>query len=244
MPFLIVALVLIFVVSAAIICFKLRSPIGKGKRGEAIVAKILGENIDGVQYVVNNLLFDTQTGTTCQIDHVYINKFGIWVIETKNYSGKIYGEENQQEWTQILSYGRIKNKFYNPIKQNKTHIYYLSQYLNAQYIFHNIVVFLDNADISGLDAVVYTTTMLPSIKNPSFSEVLSPEEMKNYYESLLQLKSQNISKEEHVANIYKKQEQINQGICPRCGGKLVLRRGKTEFWGCSNYPRCKFTKKK
>ncbi|MCD8294480.1 MAG: topoisomerase DNA-binding C4 zinc finger domain-containing protein, partial [Clostridia bacterium] len=35
---------------------------------------------------------------------------------------------------------------------------------------------------------------------------------------------------------------INQGVCPMCGGKLVLRRGKFgAFYGCSNYPECKFT---
>jgi len=34
-------------------------------------------------------------------------------------------------------------------------------------------------------------------------------------------------------------------VCPRCDGKLVLRhgRGGKAFYGCSNYPKCKFTKK-
>ncbi len=32
--------------------------------------------------------------------------------------------------------------------------------------------------------------------------------------------------------------------CPRCNGVLVRRIGKFgQFWGCSNFPRCHFTKK-
>lgn len=32
-------------------------------------------------------------------------------------------------------------------------------------------------------------------------------------------------------------------ICQRCGGKLILRSGKRgKFWGCENFPKCRFTK--
>ena len=52
-----------------------------------------------------------------------------------------------------------------------------------------------------------------------------------------------ISEYEHVHNIQERREKIEQGICPLCGGKLVLRDGKYgEFYGCSNYPKCKFKK--
>ena len=37
-------------------------------------------------------------------------------------------------------------------------------------------------------------------------------------------------------------ESISKGRCPRCGGKIVLRHGSYgSFYGCSNYPKCKFT---
>jgi len=42
--------------------------------------------------------------------------------------------------------------------------------------------------------------------------------------------------------------KISENICPKCGGKLVIRvarHGKNvgnKFWGCSNYPKCKFIK--
>ncbi|MDE5729186.1 MAG: topoisomerase DNA-binding C4 zinc finger domain-containing protein [Clostridia bacterium] len=52
-----------------------------------------------------------------------------------------------------------------------------------------------------------------------------------------------ITENEHVKNIIKTQNDIQSGICPRCGGSLILRNGKYSlFYGCSNYPHCKFTK--
>lgn len=65
----------------------------------------------------------SNNGNTTQIDHIVINPRGVFVIETKNYSGEIYGSENQREWTQVLAYGNVKNKLYNPLKQNATHVY-------------------------------------------------------------------------------------------------------------------------
>lgn len=39
------------------------------------------------------------------------------------------------------------------------------------------------------------------------------------------------------------QEEITIEICPRCGGELRRRSGKFgEFWGCGNFPKCRFTK--
>ena len=37
---------------------------------------------------------------------------------------------------------------------------------------------------------------------------------------------------------------LAQNTCPKCGGALQIRNGKYgQFYGCSNYPRCKYTKK-
>ena len=68
--------------------------------------------------------------------------------------------------------------------------------------------------------------------------------MEEIYQKLIELKENNgFSKAEHVAGIHMMQTNLEQGICPRCGGKLVLRNGKNgEFYGCSNFPKCKFTR--
>lgn len=218
---------------------------GKGARGEYAVANILGHSVDGVQYVINDLLFDTGEDKSCQIDHVLINHSGIWVIETKNYAGLILGGEDQREWTQVLAGGNVRNKLYNPIKQNLTHIYNLADYLHAGHIFHNVVVFLPNADISNVHyPEVYTIEELRRIKTAETGIHLSSEEMELFYSQLLNLRdSATVTHAQHVRNIREQQEQLESGICPRCGGKLVLREGVYgSFYGCSNYPKCTFKK--
>lgn len=246
MIFAVVAIVIAIIVIAVILGKKPHSPESKGKRGENYVAKILGDTIIGEQYVINNLLFQNEKGQSCQIDHVFINKFGIWVIETKNYAGTIYGQENQREWTQVLAHGHEINKFYNPIKQNATHIYHLSNYLKVKKVFVNVVVFLSNADITKIaSGNVYSINELHTIKNQTTDITIPVDKMEYFYNKLLELKNNaTITETEHIGNIYKMQQQLQQGICPRCGGKLVLRNGRTgQFYGCSNFPNCKFTKR-
>ncbi len=218
----------------------------KGATGEALVARVLGNTIPGQQYVLHNLLFSDEEGNTCQIDHIYINPRGIWVIETKNYAGRIYGNDNQQEWMQVLAYGNTKNRFYNPVKQNATHIYRLSKYLKRKDFFQNIVCFLYDADIVDVQSShVYTIATLPNIKNIITNVRMSIDEMEYYYQQLCALHINNhTTLEEHINNIHQKEYYLQQGICPRCGQPLVLRQGSYQsFYGCSGYPKCKFKKK-
>ena len=215
----------------------------KGAMGEHVVAQILGETIPGEQYVINDLSFYDKKGSSCQIDHVYINKRGVWVIETKNYSGMIFGSENEREWTQVV--GNQKRKFYNPIKQNTTHIYRLAEFIKAKRAFRNVVVFLHKADLSNVTASnVYTVYELKYVINQRTGVRLSRAKMKRYYNKLLKLKEKrSVSTEEHIENIEEMQNNLRRGRCPRCGAKLVLRNGKNgAFYGCSNYPTCTFTK--
>ena len=242
----IIAVVIALVIIGIVIAKRIHIPESKGDRGEKKVAQILGDTIIGEQYVINDLLFENEYGKSCQIDHVFINKYGIWVIETKNYAGKIYGQENQQEWTQVLAYGNTINKFYNPVKQNSTHIHHLSKYLKTKKNFHNIVVFLPCADISDISSEkVYSIYNLNSIKTQTGNVSLSKDKMEDYYNKLLELKENaTLSKEEHIENINKMKLQIQQGICPRCGGELVARNSMHgQFYGCSNFPKCRFKKK-
>ena len=87
----------------------------KGNVGEKRVANILS-TLDNTKYkVINNLMIRTERGTT-QIDHVVISIYGIFVIETKNYKGLIFGSENDENWTQVIY--KNKGKFRNPIIHN------------------------------------------------------------------------------------------------------------------------------
>lgn len=66
----------------------------------------------------HDVIVPTQNGST-QIDHLLISRFGIFVIETKNINGWIFGNEQSRQWTQSL-YGK-KYKFQNPLHQNYRH---------------------------------------------------------------------------------------------------------------------------
>ena len=81
----------------------------------------------GYYKTLQNIYVPYKDGTS-EIDVLVAHKKGIYVIESKNYSGWIFGSENQQQWTQMLN-KNAKERFYNPIRQNKTHIKALSEYL-------------------------------------------------------------------------------------------------------------------
>ena len=225
---------------------KRSTPAGKGDFGENAVAKALGGTIEGKQYLINDLLFEI-SGHSCQIDHVFINRNGVWVIETKNYAGTIYGEDSYKEWTQVLGNGSTVNKFYNPVKQNVTHIYRLKEYLDTNIYLLSAVVFLDRADLTNIKSdCTFSIYELQTIKERDTGIILSPEQMEYYYRKLSELKNNStVTKTEHIDNIYKMRHNVQMGICPRCGAKLVPRNGKNgEFYGCSNYPSCTFTMNK
>ena len=111
-----VSTVVLFAVSIiillAVIIF-IKSPKTKGAVGELVVGLSLGKDIPNEKYVINDLLL-YHNRKSYQIDHIVIRKTGVFVIETKNYSGQIYGQENQK-WTQVLA-GQRKTSVLNPFK--------------------------------------------------------------------------------------------------------------------------------
>ncbi len=247
----IIALIVLFIIGIIIaIVFACKStrksdvsypPKSKGDMGENIVANILGDTIEGQQYVINGLCYKKEY--SCEIDHIVINKYGIWVIETKNYNGYIYGNENEDIWKQEKT--NETKLFKNPVNQNFGHITALKKDLNIDEIFHNVVVFLSCGNILNVFAKnVYTEFELRSVINTDTGIRLSVQEMKSYYNGILNLKKMySISKEEHKRNIDIANAKIHKGICPDCGGKLEIKSGKYgRFYGCTNYPNCKFRK--
>lgn len=196
--------------------------------------------------MINDILFETSDGNSCQIDHVYIRKNGVWVIETKNYAGSIFGNETSEFWTQVLAYGNVKNSFRNPLKQNKTHIFRLSQYLGIKGVFKTLIVFSDKSDITNVQAEhVINKRYLRSTILSDTDNIVSDAQIRTIYSALCRLKeNRTIEIEQHIKNIHKKQDDLAHGICPRCGGNLILRNGKYgQFLACCNYSKCKFTKK-
>ena len=108
-----------------------------GEHGENLVSQFLSNDPNSI--VFNDItLVDYKTKKSSQIDNIVIRPNGVFVIETKNYAGRVYGNDSQRVWTQVLAYGNNKNRFYNPVKQNATHIYFLARVLKQ----HNIYICL------------------------------------------------------------------------------------------------------
>ena len=111
--------------------------------GEVLVREAIIEYLHGSSWhLLNNITLPLASGSTTQIDHILISRFGIFVIETKHYAGWIFGEAVSREWTQVV-YSQ-KNKFQNPLLQNNLHIKVVQDNLD----------FLDSWQVQGM--VVFT----------------------------------------------------------------------------------------
>lgn len=239
------ALVVVFIVVLFLTIIRfINSPKTKGKVGEMFVGLSLGGDIPNEKYVINDLLV-YKDGKSHQIDHIVIRKTGVFVIETKNYSGQIYGQDNQKEWTQVLAYGQEKNRFYNPIFQNKSHIYALSKIVGKKDCFVSIIVFPKADIMTYFDAHVGNITDMKRWLKQDRQEILTTNEVEQIYTQLIDHKNNpRLTNEQHIDNIYNLRQSIENNICPRCTNKLVMRKGKYgSFYGCSGYPHCKFIKK-
>jgi hypothetical protein len=191
----------------------------------------------------------TEYGTT-QIDHIVVSVYGIFVIETKNYKGWITGNEYADQWTKNM-YGK-KYRFRNPLKQNYAHVKALVATLDIpEDKFIPIVVFSINSDIKVKTSkpVVYTGQLGRTIK--SYSDIKFTEHELDGIVTKIRLANvtNKDAKKEHVNQIRTKVRDNNlkiaQGVCPKCGGRLVQRRGRYGvFTGCSNYPKCRYTNNK
>lgn len=233
----------LFLTSSAIL--RRIKPISKGKYFEQCVSNKISQLPD--EYIVLNNLFFENNGHSTQIDHIIASPYGVFVIESKGYKGWITGGENSEYWTQTIF--NSKYQFYNPIRQNAGHVRFLRHLLNPV-TFIPIVVFDNSADIKahfGNNIVVNLYYL-----NSSIQQYRTPILSKEAVDTIVQIIRSNskIANEEtlkqHITNVKTRQYQtdnlIEQGICPQCGGNLVLRQGKYgSFYGCSNYPRCKFT---
>jgi restriction system protein len=110
--------VLLFMFAAGLI--KLFAPNIKGKTGEGLVNLAAKLRLDRTVYhLIKDVTIPTKRGTT-QVDHIIVSKFGLFVIETKNYKGWIFADAKSAKWTQV--HFKQKHQFQNPLRQNYAHI--------------------------------------------------------------------------------------------------------------------------
>ena len=123
-----------------------------GKHGEKLterelkLVKLFGRK----GKTLRNVYIPKDNGETSEIDVLYITQKGIFVFESKNYSGWIFGDEKGTYWTAMLP-NRQKNRFYNPVKQNKTHIKWLQKYVGVDVPLFSIIVFSERCELKKVE---------------------------------------------------------------------------------------------
>lgn len=215
----------------------------KGNYGELRVTQKLKELPDEYK-ILNDLMFE-HNDITSQIDHVVVSKYGIFVIETKDYTGIISGKEWDDTWLQKTD--KTTHDIHNPIKQNYSHIKMLMNILkiNNPEIFKSIIVMTNKCTtlIDSKTHVVHLNELNNTIIN--YQEKLLNQSEIEYISKYLESNNitNKVKRQKHNKNIkHNKREINNEHICPCCGNTLVLRSGKYGyFYGCDSYPLCNYT---
>lgn len=219
-----------------------------------------------------NLYISKENGETTEIDALLLTRKGVFVFESKNFSGWIFGSDNQRYWTQTLPKGRgrsHKERFLNPIWQNKGHIKYLKSLIDDSIPVHSVVVFsdrctlkdikLNSGDVPVIRRFEIEDTVLRICRQTDFE--LSDEQVNGLYEKLYPYSQVDAeTKKKHIDDILgvEPENAISDSIstvnntveetrtCPRCGANLVLRQAKrgdnkgNSFYGCYNFPKCRY----
>ena len=220
----------------------------KGVFGEWQINLLIKIFLDKNYYhLIKDVTLPTEDGTT-QIDHIIVSKFGIFVIETKNMKGWIFGSERQKQWTQQIF--KHKSKFQNPLHQNYKHVKSLESCLNAKKdsIF-SVIIFIGDSTFKTKmpDNVRFARGGIKYIKSKT-DIVFNTEEVASVIEQIESGRLERSSKinQQHVKHVRKLiEEKPEPNSCSKCGAEMVLRKatkGKNsgnEFWGCTSFPICK-----
>jgi len=246
-----------FVIPAVIIIVVLKSSWFKGIVGEFIVNVSAKLMLNKKEYhLIKNVTLPTEDGTT-QIDHIIVSKYGVFVIETKNLKGWIFGNPNQKIWTQKIY--KHSNKFQNPLHQNYKHTETLKLLLDLKdNQVYSLVVFVGDSKFKtempenvayGLDYIRYIKSKRDIVLSDKQVEKIAQEIESGRLTPSFKTHQLHVK---HLKDIASKQEnstKMNE-ICPKCGSPMVLRIAKRghnagkEFWACSAYPKCKYIKNK
>jgi hypothetical protein len=142
--------------------------------GEVLVCRELQVNFSGPDFhLLNHITLKLKDGTT-QIDHILVSRFGVFVIETKDYKGWIFANAKHATWTQVLY--RWKFKFQNPIFQNMRHVRAVQELLDflPPEAIKSAVVFTGRAEFkTEMPSGVYTLTELIDHLRTVTEEVMS-----------------------------------------------------------------------
>lgn len=140
----------------------------RGRSGEYLTYACL-EQFGEVHKLLTNVYLPKEDGTTTEIDLIMVSATGLYVFESKNDSGWIFGDEKSKFWTQSLKGGK-KYRFYNPIWQNKRHISILKNHLDAEdKVLKSYIVFSEHCELKKM--FVHSPEVKVMNRNVLFREI-------------------------------------------------------------------------
>jgi ribosomal protein L37AE/L43A len=237
----------------------------KGWFGEMVLHLFLKFKLNSFIYIaLRDIVLPTDDGTTTQIDHILVSRYGVFVIETKNYNGWIYGDAHQRQWTQVFY--RKKFQFQNPVHQNYKHIMTLVENtrIPVEY-FKSVIAFSGRAKFKTEmpDGVMHFYDVPNWILQHSVIQIIRDEQIPEIVQAIREWDaSVDVARRQnHVENLKRrhqtgtlprypeKEPEKTQDekpeaapICPKCGAEMVFREkkdGSGSFWGCASFPKCR-----
>jgi len=237
-----------YVIPILFIISLVKTPWFKGIIGEFIINLFAKWKLDKeVYHLIKNVTLPIDDGTT-QIDHIIVSIYGVFVVETKNMRGWIFGGSNQKTWTQKIY--KHTNKFQNPLHQNYKHTKTLQSLLNLEDSqVHSVIVFIGDSEFKTPmpDNVTYGMGYIRYIHSKTES-VLSLQQVNEIIQAIEEGRLARTIKNhrEHVKHVQRiVAEKENKNLCPKCGSEMVIRETKKgdnkgeQFWGCSSFPKCR-----
>ena len=193
----------------------------------------------------HNIVIPSARGTT-EIDHLIVSRFGVFVVELKDYSGWILGNATDPFWTAV--HFKQQYRFQNPLHQNYAHIKALEALLGVDpRVLYGVVVFRGS--------FTFKTPVPPGVLLHRYRVwiathrvvVLDDAAVAGIVEKLETVGRRGwIAGRVHARSV--RARYASDSECPKCGSTLQLRTAKrgarpgSRFFGCSNYPACKYTK--
>ena len=192
------------------------SKLNKGEFGEYLIWKVLKRFERNGGKFLFNLYIPKPNDETTEVDVVLIHPKGFFVIESKNYNGWIFGGEKNRYWTQTLPMGRgyesNKERFYNPLRQNGSHIKHLKRILSKTVPMWSVIVFSDECtfkDVTVSSDKPYKVVQLNELRSlvnqlirKSKENLFSESDIQWMYDELLPFTMEDEElKKRHIDNI-------------------------------------------
>lgn len=193
--------------------------------------------------LINNIYIPAYDGLYTQLDHVFIRGKNLFVIETKSYTGKIEGNSRKKFWIGLGKTG--SRRMYNPIRQNSYHISMLKS--NVKFPkgtrIHSVVCLGIGAkvDINTKTAICTPLNLGKNIKQKVGHRYIGKhaKEIGNAIDSVIIESGR--ARKQHKINVNRNTNAVKKGICPRCSGKLLYKKGRRgRYLICQRFPTCKF----